>query len=253
MNELDKAYVSWKHWEDGGFGKFTPEEARYFAAETSLNTVPAPRVLEIGFGNGSFLGWIKSLGCEVFGIESNPLLVARAGGLLGPDRAFDALEDMRLSRLAGRISHVIAFDVIEHIPVEALSGVLQRIRNLLAPNGRLIVRFPNGDSPFGRISQHGDPTHVTTIGRQKLEYLARSAGLKILEIRAPALPILGSGPGAAARRLLIKVGRALFERVIGLMYLQGRCIPLDPNYVAILVSDAVLQPPNLSAPVSKQS
>jgi SAM-dependent methyltransferase len=235
MNELDYAYVEWKHWDENSFGQFTDAQARYFAAETSITATREPRVLEIGFGNGSFLGWVKSLGGTAFGIETNPVLVARANRLLGDVRAFDGLSNSSVCDLRGAMTHIVGFDVIEHISFELLPSVLSQLRELLTPDGRIILRFPNGDSPFGRITQHGDPTHVTTIGQQKLEFLAREAGLDICQLRAPAMPIRGGTLGAAGRRCLIKAARWAVEKAIGLMYFQGRYVPLDPNYVAILV------------------
>jgi hypothetical protein len=112
--------------------------------------------------------------------------------------------------------------------------VLRRIRALLAPEGRFVARFPNGDSPFGRIGQHGDPTHVTTMGRGKLVYLARDAGLQLLEIRAPALPVHGVGFRRAWKRRFVKMGRYGVERLFALLYFGGQRVPLDPNYLAIL-------------------
>lgn len=238
MGEPDNAYIDWKHWEGSAFGTFTIDEARYFAAETELESNPAPRVLEIGFGNGNFLGWAKSIGGEVFGVEPNPVLIARANSFFGTGCAFDSLQNVPMPRLKGYITHVVAFDVIEHIAWDKLCVTLTHIRELLAPDGRLIVRFPNGDSPFGRVTQHGDPTHVTTLGRQKLEYLARGAGLEVAEIRSPALPIMGRGLITALRRTLLKIARYMIERPISLLYFGGRRIPLDSNYVAILVARA---------------
>ena len=235
MTETDTAYVDWKRWQGKTFGEFTPDEARYFSAETSLNSTSLMRVLEIGFGNGNFLGWVTSIGGEAFGIESNSLLVARARLLLETGRVFETLNDPRLSQLEGHFTHVVAFDVIEHIAIDELPVMLTEIEKLLASDGRVIIRFPNGDSPFGRITQHGDPTHVTTIGYQKLEYLAHNAGLEIADIRAPACPIAGVGLARGVKRLLLRIGRWVIERLISLLYYGGRRVPLDPNYLAILV------------------
>lgn len=235
MDAPGDTYIEWKDWDDSAFGKFTNLDAVYFAAETSITAQSPPRVLEIGFGNGNFLGWIKSLGGEIFGVETNTRLNARAHAFFSCDHFFEDLRDSRLDGLQGRLTHVVAFDVVEHIRVEELSGVLERIRDLLAADGRLIVRFPNGDSPFGRMIQHGDPTHVTTIGRGKLFYLAKNAGFEVAEIRAPALPLRGVGIASLVRRVGVKVGRYIVERIFSILYYGGQRIPLDSNYVAIMI------------------
>ena len=233
MNESADAYIEWKQWDDSTFGRFTPLDALYFAAETGLAAGKSARVLEIGFGNGGFLGWAKSLGAEIFGVETNPQLTARACSLFGIDRFVASLDEVD-SHNWGQFTHIVAFDVIEHIPQSELPAVLRRIRALLAPDGRFVARFPNGDSPFGRINQHGDPTHVTTMGHGKLRYLARDAGLQLLEIRAPALPVHGVGLRRALKRRFVNMGRYWVERLFAVLYFGGQRVSLDPNYLAIL-------------------
>jgi SAM-dependent methyltransferase len=227
-------YLDWKNWPGEAFGRFSAEDAAYYAAETGISQALPRRVLEIGFGNGQMLAWLRSTGAEVFGVEANPHLVLQARKLLGEEHAFADLSAPALQRLAGSFTHVIAIDVLEHVPQDSLAPLLAEMAALLTPTGRIVVRFPNGDSPFGRIYQHGDPTHVTTIGRFKLEYFARRAGLEVLELRAPALAS-GGGMRRALRQRLLRVARALFERVVGLLYYGGQRVPLDPNYVAVLI------------------
>jgi SAM-dependent methyltransferase len=234
MNQTADAYIEWKQWDDSTFGRFTPLDALYYAAETALSACRPARVLEVGFGNGGFLGWAGSLGAEIFGVETNPHLIARARSFFETDRFVASLDDPVLSDRCGQFTHIVAFDVIEHIPQTELPAVLTRIRALLAPDGRFVARFPNGDSPFGRINQHGDPTHVTTMGRGKLVYLARDAGLHLLEIRAPALPVHGVGFRRAIKRRGIGIGRYFVERLFAVLYFGGQRVALDPNYLAIL-------------------
>jgi SAM-dependent methyltransferase len=234
MTQSADAYIDWKRWDDSTFGRFSPLDALYFSAETALSAGKPARVLELGFGNGGFLGWAASLGADIFGVETNPHLAARARTFFGTDRFVASLDDAAVTDWGGQFTHIVAFDVIEHIPQTELPAVLRRIRALLAPDGRFIARFPNGDSPFGRINQHGDPTHVTTMGRGKLVYLARDAGLQLLEIRAPALPLQGVGLVRALRRRFVGIGRYCIERLLAVLYFGGQRVPLDPNYLAIL-------------------
>lgn len=231
---FDAAYADWKEWESGQFGQYSAVDAQYFAAEFGIRVPSEARVLEIGFGNGSALAWLHAVGADTYGLEANPLLVERAGRLLGLGRAFNDINDPMLTALAGTFTHVIALDVVEHVPLNDLPGMLSRIRELLAPGGAAVLRFPNGDSPFGRITQHGDPTHVTTLGGARMAFLAERAGLHPELIRAPALPIRGAGLARGCRRLMIHVARALIEYGVSQIYFGGRRIPLDRNYTAVL-------------------
>ncbi len=234
MNTFDD-YIEWKDWRTKAFGTFDPLGARYFAAETGIGRDPPCRVLEVGFGNGAFLGWARSLGAEVWGIEVNPALLSSATVLLGSGRVFPDLHDRELDRFAGAFTHIVAFDVIEHVPQDRLPEFLARMALLLQRQGRIILRFPNGDSPFGRINQHGDPTHVTTIGRAKLEYFARLAGLRASTVRAPALPFTGVGAVRGLRRASVLIARRIIETLASYLYFNGRAIPMDPNLTAVLV------------------
>jgi 2-polyprenyl-3-methyl-5-hydroxy-6-metoxy-1,4-benzoquinol methylase len=231
---FDTGYVQWKSWESGEFGRYSPLDACYYTAEFGLRTPAAARALEIGFGNGSVLAWLRDRGADTYGVEANPILVARASELLGPDRAFLDLQDATLSSMAGTFTHVIALDVLEHVPMDSLPTMLSRITTLLAPAGVAVLRFPNGDSPFGRIHQHGDPTHVTTLGSTRITYFARRAGLEVTAVRSPALPVRGVGFTRGLRRFLIHGARHVIEYIAGQLYFGGRRVPFDPNYTAVL-------------------
>jgi SAM-dependent methyltransferase len=191
-------------------------------------------VLELGFGNGAFLAWARGRGASVYGIEASSTLVQRARSKFGQDRAFGDVEQLRVQHPEARFELIAAFDVLEHVPPAEVVDLLRLLRSLLAPTGRLVVRFPNGDSPFGRVTQHGDPTHVNTIGGFKLSYYAQQAGLAVVSLRSPRLPIRGVGLRRGVRRAMQIAARQLFERIVGQLYFGGRSIPLDPNYTAVL-------------------
>jgi 2-polyprenyl-3-methyl-5-hydroxy-6-metoxy-1,4-benzoquinol methylase len=227
------SYLEWKHWDGADFGRYSALDSRYFAAELGISRSVKPRVLEVGFGNGTLLAWLHELGADIYGVEANQILVDRATRLLGAGRAFNDLQDAAISELAGTFDRIIALDVIEHVPLDELGPMLSRIRELLAPGGAAVFRFPNGDSPFGRVNQHGDPTHVTTLGSARIAYLAQRAGLDVEAIRAPALPIRGVGFARGFKRSLIRGTRMLIEYAVSQVYFGGRRIPLDPNYTAV--------------------
>jgi SAM-dependent methyltransferase len=229
----DPAYIAWKDWAPNAFGHCEPLDAAYFNAEVPIDDCAHARVLELGFGNGAFLAYIHELGVEAYGVERNPILVERARQLLGDKRAFSTLAAAELDAQCGTFSHIVAFDVLEHIPETEYPALFHRLGELLAPGGRCTLRFPNGDSPFGRAIQHGDPTHVTTIGTGKLVYFAQRAGLKVEVVRAPATPTANVGLRRALRRRIVLAARFVIEYVIGQIYF-GRRILLDQNCTVVL-------------------
>jgi SAM-dependent methyltransferase len=235
MAQAYEGYIDWKLWTDETFGRFSQEDMLYFAAETGLHAPAKVRVLELGFGNGAVLGWLRSIGADVFAVELNPVLVQRGRKLLGEQNVFGDMRDEALTARAGTFDCIVSFDVVEHLPHDELATLLVRMRELLTSNGRIILRFPNGDSPLGRIYQHGDPTHVTTIGKYKLEYWAGRAGLEVQTLRAPAMPTRGGGLARWAKRSMMLFVRRVVERGFAYLYFDKSVVPFHPLYVAVLV------------------
>jgi len=194
-------YLQWKGWGAETFGVLNrQEEADISAQLRKARTVLSPqsRVLEIGFGNGKFLAYGKKRQWEMHGTEVN-------AGLLESARlkGFHAVHTESLEPFsADQFDLVAAFDVLEHLPQEALFPFLQEIQRVLKDRGVFIARFPNGDSPFGRFIQHADPTHLTTIGSSKARYFAKKLGVRIIYIGAEAQPILGGGAKHFAYRVI---------------------------------------------------
>jgi SAM-dependent methyltransferase len=221
-------YAQWKQW-DGAFAP-TDREARYFAVEFREIPLRDKRVLEVGFGNGSFLAWAKGEGARVAGIEINPEMrdAARVHGF----ETFEIpLKDV--AALDARYDVVVAFDVLEHWDANELVENFRAIHALLNDGGVFVSRFPNGQSPFGRVYQHGDFSHKSTLSTYKIEYLAALTGFDVVRIdnvrRVPSRP----GPLASLRHGWLARRRRWIERSIARLY-GIRKLPLDPNLVAVL-------------------
>lgn len=221
-------YAEWKRW-DGAFAT-SDKEARYFAAEFDRVPLKGLRVLEIGFGNGSFLAWAKNAGADVAGIELNADMreAARKNGFV----AFDAsLPD--LAAQGARYDLIVAFDVLEHWDTDELVENFRAVRALLVDGGLFFSRFPNGQSPFGRVFQHGDFSHKSTLSTYKIEYLAGVSGLMIVRIGNPCRVPSRVGMLGSLRQWWLARRRRWIERSIARLY-GIRRLPLDPNLVAVL-------------------
>jgi len=229
-----QSYVAWKEWSTAEFGRYSQLEAAYFRAEVDFHGNGRPiQVLELGYGNGSFLGWARDHGAQAYGIETNPFLLERARDSFGADRFYSDLSAPAIQARKGTFTHVVAFDVLEHIDQRDYAALFAGFAELLCAGGWCVFRYPNGDSPFGRRIQHGDHTHRTTIGRDKLKFFARGAGLEVVAIRAPALPIFGVGVRRGIRRALVLLTRFGIEAVLGYAYFGSR-MALDQNATAVL-------------------
>jgi SAM-dependent methyltransferase len=176
-------YIEWKEWGEE-FGKITPDQRKYFDSE--LNRIKLQKggqisVLEIGFGNGEFLEYCTSKGWEIEGIEVNEKLIKTAR-----DKGFSARDTKYINQYeASKFDIVAAFDVLEHLDVRETLEILNSVNRILKENGFFLMRFPNGDSPFGLKNQNGDVTHKQSIGIGKIKYYSKSTGFEILYLNKP--------------------------------------------------------------------
>jgi SAM-dependent methyltransferase len=228
-------YRTWKDWDPASFGRYADHDAVGFRRELEMAGVALNGplcVFEVGFGNGQFAVWAKSQGWSVVGTELDSELVARASAAgieaHGIDRPIDAIAGER------RFDVIVAFDVFEHLTIDQLQVLLNSARRCLKPGGRIVARFPSGDSPFGRSVQHSDLTHKMAIGTGIVHQLANRVGLRVLQIRAPVLPVLGVGAPRGLRRLAVLGLRKAITAVINLAFHDGQPLVVARNMVVVL-------------------
>ncbi|WP_394999274.1 methyltransferase domain-containing protein [Sphingomonas sp.] len=223
-NSTDYAgYAEWKAWDAGSFMAPSPAERSYYANELRGHRIAGKPVLELGFGNGGFLAWAKDQGAVVHGTELQPDLAARgaaAGVVVEPEDIAALLPAAR-----ARFALVAAFDVFEHLDIAALPGLLATTAELLEDGGLLVARYPNGQSPFGRVHQHGDMTHRTVLSADIMRQLVAGLPFDPVHLGNPARP---AGGVEQARRLIHRTIEIALQR------LYGHDTPLAPNSVAIL-------------------
>lgn len=223
-------------WSDKEFGNYTDEQAELFQAQintVSFNFSVAPlRVLDIGFGNGAFMGWVRSRGWICEGLEVNTRLIDRA--TQHDYVVSDELEHL-LARPDWQVYDLItAFDVLEHIERAALVPFLISLRSACGPNTLLMFRFPNGDSPFVGPLQNGDVTHLTTIGSSMLRQVAEIADYDVVLLDSPPVPLRGT---TLKRRIAIIVGtpvRWLLGQFIRHIFMGGLEVAFTGNLFAVL-------------------
>lgn len=239
MAKKEPAYLAWKHWDPASFGSFSARDHAYFSAEiarASASLPECPRVLEIGFGNGSFLAWARQRGWSIEGTELIPDLINQARVNAFP--VYAASELAELPRQGYDL--VVAFDVLEHISSCNLEGTMNVIYSLLRPGGCLVARFPNADSPFGLEGQHGDPTHMNAIGVGKIKYYAAHIGFSLVYLGPEAQPVPAGGWGLTARRLVTLPIKVIVDLIVGWVFLPGSGVSFSSrNTVAVLRKTAL--------------
>jgi 2-polyprenyl-3-methyl-5-hydroxy-6-metoxy-1,4-benzoquinol methylase len=182
------SYVGWKDWQAAHFGSLRTRDRRYYDAEmkrTRLDLNTRLQVVEVGFGNGSFLNYAKQRGWDITGIELHSDLVETA-----KSHGFTAIQSSTLEPLPhGQFDLIVAIDVLEHLSTDQVFAFLRECRRVLRKGGMLLARFPNGDSPFGLKSQNGDITHASVIGTGKITYFAKEMGAAVVFVGGQAQPI----------------------------------------------------------------
>ena len=74
---------------------------------------------------------------------------------------------------------IVGFDVLEHMSLNQLKDLFSHAADKLGPSGRMLFRFPNGDSYAGMAAQNGDYTHITALGQSKLRQIVEPYGFEI--------------------------------------------------------------------------
>lgn len=169
-------YREWKGWKD--LYSYNIKQANYFSGEMKgLNLVNA-KLLEIGFGQGSFLRWCRDRGAVVVGYELIQSICE-----VGNSQGFDVRHgDFRvlLELTQETFDLIVAFDVFEHIPADQIQDVFTLLRKKLNANGVIVVRVPNGQSPFGLAYQHGDITHINCLSKTKFQQISLACKLNLV-------------------------------------------------------------------------
>lgn len=160
-------------------------------------------VLEIGFGSGKVLKFLREAGCNVLGVEVQSELLT-----LAKSHSMKVYEDC--SEVNEKCDLILGFDVLEHMDLQQLRDFFQCASKILRKDGKMLFRFPNGDSYAGLAAQNGDFTHLTAIGKMKLNQIIQPYGLKILSFEGRV-----DFPKKIIKSFLLKLVRWPFIKLYG--------------------------------------
>jgi 2-polyprenyl-3-methyl-5-hydroxy-6-metoxy-1,4-benzoquinol methylase len=223
-------YKSRKNWN--GTRDYLDQGERFKKEISRTGLTPPATVLEVGFGDGLFLDWAKHEGFKITGVELNDDFCRSAekkGHAVLRGNAIEVLESC-----TEKYDLVVLFDVLEHFTLEEVMKLLAGARSVLAHSGRILARFPNGQSPFGRVYQYGDATHRSVLSGPLLEDIAMLIDVKLIGVYNSARPY--PHKKKMVKRLLKEMqygARDMFEKTVGRIYFDQK-IPLDPNITVVL-------------------
>ena len=123
---------------------------------------------------------ILDIGANDRNIQS--LLQAR--GTNADYRSFDMDRSLphdyyHLAEVNRQFSLILIFDVIEHLTPTDVSTLLNRVRELLLPSGRVLISTPNVDHP---VRFWRDCTHITPFRYDELSGFLFASGFENIEV-----------------------------------------------------------------------
>jgi cyclopropane fatty-acyl-phospholipid synthase-like methyltransferase len=131
---------------------------------------------EIACGHGSLLWWLRQRQyLNMIGIDASAEQIALAR-LTGATVVEMDLGKWLKNQPDASLEAMVGIDLIEHISKDEFMDLLLGCQRVLRTGGRLILRYPNGDSPLVGRNLFNDVTHVWTYTSNCLQSLAAMHG-----------------------------------------------------------------------------
>lgn len=145
-------------------------------------------VLDIGCGRGELLQALAAEGVAGVGVDTDADMVAEAAERGVDVHRADGVAWLREQPEAS-FGAIVAIQVLEHLPFEAVLSLIDLARTRLRPGGVLVAETPNPASLIVLGNSYIlDPTHVRPLHPSLLAFLCESAGFRDVDVRfwAPA-------------------------------------------------------------------
>lgn len=192
LDVYNKTYWKSDNPKERGYADYASEAALYlktYRKRMKLVSQWLPergRVLDVGCAAGYFLRVAQEHGHDVHGIELSEPIAKEAIAALGEDRVFHGfLDDCVAAR--GWEDHsfdlVTIWDVIEHVPEP--QGLLDSIRRMIKPGGKLLLETQNVASKFaarmGKTWHHyKHDEHLYHFNPDTIRRLLEDCGFEVL-------------------------------------------------------------------------
>lgn len=136
---------------------------------------------ELACGHGSFLHWLQTQRFTALaGVDASAeqIQLARQTGAAADQ---DDVNRWLSRQPPNHFAALVGIDLVEHLPRDDFMELLRAAHAALVPGGSLILRLPNGDSPFVGLNLFNDITHVWTYTPNCLNSLAQMHGFSRTE------------------------------------------------------------------------
>jgi SAM-dependent methyltransferase len=164
------------------------------------------RVLDLGCGDGAFVGAIEAAGAEAVGVDVADAALRRARARHPDLELHRAPIDGRLPLEEARFDAVWCSEVIEHVADTV--NLLSEARRVLRPGGLLLVTTPRHGRLSGAwIALTRFEAHFHPLGDHLRFYTRRSLARALEELGFEDVRVRPAGGLPAARRLLLASAR----------------------------------------------
>jgi cyclopropane fatty-acyl-phospholipid synthase-like methyltransferase len=165
--------------------------------------------LEIGCGTGLFLNYLQSKGTREFlGIDQDTNLERIiADDISAHFKVADVWQYLENGADGKTFDRIVLLDVFEHFTVDEGLNLLNALKRIMTPKGAILLRMPNGSSPWGLQYQHGDLTHRTTYTPGSIRQLAIAAGYRCTQCH-------GQKMGSPVRRYFDPLVHGIIGRLL---------------------------------------
>lgn len=167
MQTKDEAYK--EHLEE----KYLPGRDKYlqwFFFPKLVKQFTDGHILDLGFGTGGFLRFLKSKNKTFSGIDSNPFLVEE----ISKQGFAVTLDDItKLDTVVTPINNAITDNVLEHLDLNQIDSVFNALKQKMTTGGILVVIVPL-EKGYQR-----DPTHKTFVNKEIMQQMCDKYNLRL--------------------------------------------------------------------------
>jgi cyclopropane fatty-acyl-phospholipid synthase-like methyltransferase len=166
-------------------------------------------VLEVGCGCGLFLSYLLEKGVGDFlGVDLDPGVRGHLPDGLSDKVVIANIQDYLDSETRPHLfDRIVMYDVLEHFTPDEGVALLRRLKSVLRRDGKILLRVPNMESPWGAKYQFGDLTHKTAYTPSSLRQAALAGGF----ICVSCFPHLEGSPN---RQFLDRLFHRILSRLL---------------------------------------